>query len=144
MIRDGCVHPGQRTLKLTVFQEWVDGLNLFFACWCKFRKLKSNFNVFWVDVVKIGCGHLVHETLKSAEWVYELNCFLKWNQLKWIDCDAINFGKTNRSTLYLWLLNAAVLRVKPMAVAGWILWNSQKTPSLTPDISLGVFLKLDH
>ena len=65
--------------------EWTD----FFAFWCKFRKAKSNFNDFWVDMVKIGHGHLVHETLKSSEWVYELSLFLP------ADCDAIIFGKVN-------------------------------------------------
>ena len=89
MIRDGCGQPGHRTLKLTVSQEWVDGMNWFFASWCKFRKAKSNFNDFWVDMVKIGHGHLVHETLKSSEWVYELSLFLP------ADCDAIIFGKAN-------------------------------------------------
>ena len=79
MVRDGCSQPCHRTLKLTVSQEWVDGLN-------KFRKAESNFNDFWVDVVKIGRDYLVHETLKSAEWVYELNFFWPW-------CN--NFGKTN-------------------------------------------------
>ena len=75
MVENGCGQSGHGTLKLTVSQEWIDGMNWFFACWCKFRKAKSNFNDFWVDVVKIGCGHLVHETLKSAEWVYELSWF---------------------------------------------------------------------
>ena len=58
--------------------SWWD--ELIFACWCIFRKAKSNFNDFWVGMIKIGRGHLVHETLKSAEWVYELSwsftCFL--------------------------------------------------------------------
>ena len=46
MVRDGCCQPGYRTLKLAVSQEWVDGMDLFFACWWKFRKAKSNFNDF--------------------------------------------------------------------------------------------------
>ena len=65
--------------------EWTD----FFVCCCKLGKAKSNFNDLWVDVVKIGRGHLVNETLKSAEWVYELSLFLH------ADCDTIIFGKTN-------------------------------------------------
>ena len=85
MVRNGCGQPGHRTLKLAVSQEWVDGMIWFFAWWCKFRKVKSNFNDFWVEVVKIGCGHLVHETLKSAEWVYELSwlfaCWLWYNNV---------------------------------------------------------------
>ena len=36
----------------------------------KFKKTKSYFNDFWVDLVKNGHAHLVHETLKSGELVY--------------------------------------------------------------------------
>ena len=89
MVRDGYGQPGHRTLKLALSQKWVDGMNWFFACWWKFRKTKSNFNYFWVNFVKIGCGHLVHETLKSVEWVYELSWFFAC----WLWC--ITFGKTN-------------------------------------------------
>ena len=39
---------------------------LFFACWWKSRKTKSQFNDFWVGVVKNRCTHVVHETLKST------------------------------------------------------------------------------
>ena len=38
----------------------------------KFREAKSQLNVFWVSVVKNGCGFLAHEALKSAlsqEWI---------------------------------------------------------------------------
>ena len=31
------------------------------------QESKSNFSDFWVGLVKNGRGHLVHETLKSAE-----------------------------------------------------------------------------
>ena len=112
-------------------------MNWFFACWCKFRKTKSNFNDFWVDVVKIGRGHLVHETLKSAEWVYKLSLFFAC----WLWCN--NFWL--RPTLYSisLTLKCQFTAVRPPAVAGRILWNSV-CPSLPPDICVGVFLKFDH
>ena len=44
----------------------TDGIDLFFACWYKFRKAKSCFNDFWVGLVKNSRGLLVHESLKSA------------------------------------------------------------------------------
>ena len=47
-------------------------------CMQKFRKAKSWFNDFLVDMVKNGHGPLVHETIKSAiskEWIYELRWF---------------------------------------------------------------------
>ena len=87
-----------------VSQEWVDGMNWFFTCWCKFRKAKSNFNDFWVNVVKIGHGHVVHETLKSAEWVYELS----WLFSCWLWCS--DFWYNQHFTLDLWLLNASLLQ----------------------------------
>ena len=66
MVKNKCDQSGHETLKLTVSQEWIDGMNWFFAYWCKFRKAESYFNDFRVDVVKNLCGHLVHETLKFA------------------------------------------------------------------------------
>ena len=89
MVREGCHQPGHRTLKLTVSQDWIDEMNWFFACWCKFIKVKNNFNDLWMDAVKNGRDHLVHETLKSAECVYELSWFLQ------ADCDVIIFDKNN-------------------------------------------------
>ena len=62
VVRDGCGQPDHRALKLTLSQEWIDEMNWFFACCANSGKLKSNFNNFWVDVVKNGHGHLVHET----------------------------------------------------------------------------------
>lgn len=56
-----------KTLKLTLSQEWLDGINCLFACLCKFRKRRSYFNDFWVGMVtKNGHGFFVYETLKSA------------------------------------------------------------------------------
>ena len=120
MGRDRCGQPSHRTLKLTISQEWIDGMNSFFACWYKFRKAKCNFNNFWVDVVKMVCGHLVHETLESAHWVYEL-IFLH------ADCTVIN-NFWLRPTLYSIYLTfkcqfIAVLLIKSLAVAERILWN---------------------
>ena len=53
--------------KLAVSQEWINGMNWFFGWWCKFKKVKSYFNDFLVGLVRNGHGHLVHDTLKSAE-----------------------------------------------------------------------------
>ena len=76
----GCDQTGHGTLKLTVFQEWIDGMNWIFACWCKFRKAKSYFPEFWMGVII----NLVHKTLKSAvlEWV----CELSWSLTCWLWC----------------------------------------------------------
>ena len=57
MVRNGCGQSGHETLKLTVSQERIDGMNEFFACWCYFTKAKSYFTVFWVGLVKSGHGH---------------------------------------------------------------------------------------
>ena len=38
--------------EMAVSQEKIDEMNWFFACWCKFRKLKSYFNDFLVAMVK--------------------------------------------------------------------------------------------
>ena len=48
-IKNGFGQSCHGTLKLNVSQEWIDGMNYFFACWCTFRKL---FQWFFG-----GCGH---------------------------------------------------------------------------------------
>ena len=37
-----------------------------------------------------ACGHLVHQTLKSAECAY-----MNWVDILQADCDSIIFGKNN-------------------------------------------------
>ena len=53
-------------LKLTVSQQWADGINWIFACWYKFKKAIKRFNDFWVGMVKNCHRLLVYETLKSV------------------------------------------------------------------------------
>ena len=62
-------------VKLTLSQEWIDGVNWFFACWWKFRKVKNCLNAFWVGLVKTSFDYLANETVQPAEWVYELCWF---------------------------------------------------------------------
>ena len=42
MIKDGCGQSGDRTLKLTVSQGRIDGMNRVFACYSTYRKAKSS------------------------------------------------------------------------------------------------------
>ena len=108
MAKNGHDQSGCKALKLTVSQEWIDGMSWYFACWWKFRKAKSCFNDFWVGIVRNGHDHLVQETLKSAvykEWVYEFSWFFAcwlWGSNFWLDLHC---------TLYLWLLNASLLQL---------------------------------
>ena len=92
-------------LKLTLSQEWIDGVNWFFAWWCKFRKAKSYFNTFSVGMVKNGHVRVIHETLRSAEWVYELSRFFA----SWLWCS--HFWLDQHRTLHLWLSNASQLQL---------------------------------
>ena len=88
MVKNWYGQSGPWTLKLTVSQEWIDGMNWVFAWWCKFMKAKSYFTDYWVTMVKNGHGHLVHETLNSAECLYEMGwffaCWLWFNNF-WLD-----------------------------------------------------------
>ena len=107
MGRNGRGQSGHGTLRLTVSQKWIDGMNWYFVCWCKFT-LQSCFNDFWVGVVRNRCDHLVYETLTSAwskEWVYEWS----WFSACWLW--GINFWLGRHCTLYLWLLNASPLQL---------------------------------
>ena len=107
-LKNGSGQSGHGTLKLTVSQKWIDGMNWYFACCSKFRKAKIYFNEFWVGMVRNGSGHSAHETLKSAvskEWVYEFSWFFAcwlWGS---------NFWLNRHHTLYLWLLNLSLLQL---------------------------------
>ena len=127
--------------KFTISQEWIDGINWLFACWWKFRKTKSYFDDFKKGMVKNRCNHLVHETLKSDEWVYEIKlifCMLA-------DFDAIILVRSTSYSISLTFncQSTSVVLVRPLAVAGRTLWN-RVCPSFPLDICLCVFLELDH
>ena len=47
------------TLVTRWMDECMDELSWFFACWCKFRKVRNYFNNFWVAVVKNRHGTLI-------------------------------------------------------------------------------------
>ena len=108
MVKNGSGQSGHGTLKLTVSQTWIDGMNWYFACSSKFRTAKIYFNEFWVCIVRNGRGHSAHETLKSAvskEWVYKFSWFFAcwlWGS---------NFWLNRHHTLYLWLLNLSLLQL---------------------------------
>ena len=85
-----------------LYQEWMDEMNWFFACWCKFRKAKIYFTDFWLSLVQNWCSHFVHETLKSAEWVYELSWFFAC----WLWCN--NWSAKHR-TVYLCLISSLLI-----------------------------------
>ena len=65
-IKNGCDQSCYWTLKLTVSEEWTDGINWFFACQYRFTKIKSWSKHFWVGIVKNGCGQSDHRTLKLS------------------------------------------------------------------------------
>ena len=87
-----------RHSKIAVFQEWIDEINWFFACWYKFRKAKKYLSDCWVGVVKNGGGFLGLGTL-----LYLKNEFMNWTGFLHADSDAIIFGYTDNPTLPIWL-----------------------------------------
>ena len=38
MVKNGCGQSSDGSLKLSVFEEWTDGINWFYACWYRFTK----------------------------------------------------------------------------------------------------------
>ena len=67
-------------------------------------KQKVISNDFWVGLVKNGHGHSVHETLKSAEYVYRLSWFFTC----WLWCN--NF-LLDQHWLFFLLLNPNLLQL---------------------------------
>ena len=93
MVKNGhsLLCPG--TFKAVVPQEWIDEMSWFFACGYKFRKAKTNFNNYWVYIVKVGQDLKNHGTLKSGvfhKWYDELSILIKW--FFHVDSDEIIFG----------------------------------------------------
>ena len=85
-----CVgYLGNGILKSALSQEWIDELSWFFACWYKFRKPKSYFNVHFVGMTKYGHGLLGHGTLKFVvfQWIIDA---LSWFFV--CGSDVITFG----------------------------------------------------
>ena len=63
VVKNGCDQPCYGTLKLTVSEEWADGINWFFPCWYRFTKIKSWSKMFLVGIVKNGCGQSGHSEI---------------------------------------------------------------------------------
>ena len=61
IVRNGEGQSGHGTVKLTVSQEWIDGMNWFLHAGANSEKLKP----ILVGMVNGQC-HLVHETLEFA------------------------------------------------------------------------------
>ena len=66
MVKNGCDQSCDGALKLAASEEWIDGINGFFACWYRFTKIKSWSKLFWVGVVKNERGQSGHGTLQLA------------------------------------------------------------------------------
>ena len=64
-ITNGPGLAGLGTLKSAVYQEWIDEMSRFFACWYKFGKTKCYFNNCWVGMVKNGWSLINYESYKS-------------------------------------------------------------------------------
>ena len=76
MVKNEWGHSDLRTLKLTLSQRAINGINWLLVCCHKFRKAKSSFDNFWVLVFKNVCDLLDLGTLKTA---------LSHELMKWTD-----------------------------------------------------------
>ena len=73
-------------LKSAVSQEWINGMNWFFACWYKFRKVISCFINSWLRMVKNRQFLIYHGTQNhgpyelgvSHIWFDELRRIIEW------------------------------------------------------------------
>ena len=73
LIKNGCGQSCDRTLKLTLSEEWTSWINWFFAC--RFTKIKSWSKIYWVGMIKNGCGQCGHSKI---DCISKLN---RWNNL---------------------------------------------------------------
>ena len=83
MVKTGCGQSCDGTLKLTVSEEWTDGMNWFLACLYRFTKIKSRSKFFLVDIVKNVCDQSGHGSLKLLSLAYWLfACWYKFKKAK--------------------------------------------------------------
>ena len=78
VVKNGCGQSCDGTLKLTPSEAWKNEINWFFACWCRFKTVKSWSKIYWVGMFKNGCGDSSHGTLKltlSQNWTEEITWF---------------------------------------------------------------------
>ena len=59
MVKNGCGHSGDGTLKLSVSAEWTDRTNWIFVCWYRFTEIKKRSKRFWWACSKMGVASLV-------------------------------------------------------------------------------------
>ena len=55
---------GCTIFQATISPEQLNEIAWFFACGYKFKQFESSSKMFWVGMVKNGCGQFGHGTLK--------------------------------------------------------------------------------
>ena len=88
MVKNGCGQSSDKTLKLTVSEEWTDERTDFLHVNTYSQKLKAD-QIFLGGMIKNGCGQCDHGTLKlivSHKWTDGVNwffaCLCKLRKLK--------------------------------------------------------------
>ena len=67
MAKKGFGQCCDRNLKLTLCEEWIDGMN--FACWCRFTNNKNKSKFFLGEhSQKLVCGHGTQQLTVSQKW----------------------------------------------------------------------------
>ena len=69
VVKNGCGQSYDGTLKLTLSEEWTNGINWFLACSWRFT-FKSWSKIYWVGMVKNGRGQSGLGTLKYITWFF--------------------------------------------------------------------------
>ena len=70
MVRKGCGQSGQETLKLTLSEEWTEGVNWFFYVYTNSQKVKVDREFFKWALSKMGVVSLV---TVLENWLYRKN-----------------------------------------------------------------------
>ena len=121
-----------RVFKSTIPREQIYETVSFFACFCKFLKIKSWLKLFWLGMVKSRCNQSGLWTLKvivSGEWTDRINwCFACWYKfIQIIRCLIIFWGGIMVKSMSRW---------SKLLFACW--WKFRKTNSWFNDFLSGV------
>ena len=75
MVKNGYDQSGLWTTKLTVFQDWTNGIKWVFACWYKFMQIKRCLKILGLAWSKM---HMASHAVGLENWQYlRVN---KWNK----------------------------------------------------------------
>ena len=121
MVKNGCGQSSLWSLKLTLSEEWTDGIDCFFRCWYKLMQIKMCLKILGVSLVKNECGEGTLKLAVSEEWTDGITDYLHfdtdWKKLK---ADQNIFG---------WAWSKMSVASPVMGISNWLYLKNKQMES---------------